>query len=228
MRFLTLFLPVMLLLGSTHYKARSQNAEVQIEGKLRTSPEATGSIISTISAGSTVELLSKSGLYYRLKYGYLDGWMHTMHFNSANLIRKKPSHSTNSDKKWNTGTKTYRGGILLSGIIILGDINPKVHSLEPMGKDVIIVHDIFFDKYTVDFTNSDGGRTRFIFEPVGKLAEGKQYYEDTYGPEPHERFFIDRSGDLTAGGNMIATLMLPVNIEGQDVKLLYFFEDFKY
>lgn len=101
-------------------------------------------------------------------------------------------------------------------------VEAKVIGLKPMGKDVVIKYDPFFDKYTIDWMEEDSA-AKMVLKFSEENPGGKMYL-DTYSPKKTAYFIhncISRDNKLTI---MSAN---PTIVENRKFKLIFVFDDLK-
>jgi hypothetical protein len=124
-----------------------------------------------------------------------------------------------AQKNWETKEQTYSGGVAMSGLIDV--VQAKVIGLKPMGKNVVLKYDPFFDKYTIDWLEEDGPAKMVL--KFSEQNSGGKMYVDTYSSNTayfiHN--YIERDNKLTV---LSAD---PIMIENRKVKLIFVFDDLK-
>lgn len=122
-------------------------------------------------------------------------------------------------QKWDTKEQKYNGGVALSGIV---DISlGKVLGLNPIGKEVSITYDPFYNKYIIDWIEEDGtARMNLKFKEENS---GGKMYVDTYSS--NTAYFIH---DHLKDENKLTIMSAePTMLKDRKVKLILVFDDLK-
>lgn len=124
-----------------------------------------------------------------------------------------------AQKKWETKERNYTQGIVMSGLIDIAQA--KLLGLKPIGKEVSINYDPFYDKYTINWAGEDGP-ARLVLKFSEENSGGKMYV-DTYSSDTpyfvHDK--IESDNKLTVIGANSG------EIEGRKMKLVFIFDDLK-
>ena len=124
-----------------------------------------------------------------------------------------------SQKNWDTKEKTYTGGVALHGLIDV--VENKVVVLEPMGKNVTINYDPFFNKYIINWDEENSSAKMEL--KFSEENSGGKMYVDIYSS--NTAYFVHNKIDKN---NQLILMSVDSSlVENKKVKLIFIFEDLK-
>lgn len=124
-----------------------------------------------------------------------------------------------AQKNWNTKEIKYTDGVVMIGMI---DVEKnEVLGLKPIGKEVSVTYDPFFDKYSISWKNEEGyGEISVKFY---ENNSGGKMYKDINSPNIY--YFVH---DSIESKNKLTLIPTEVSINnGKRVKYIFLFDDLK-
>lgn len=124
-----------------------------------------------------------------------------------------------AQKNWNTKEIKYTDGVVMIGMV---DVEKnEVLDLKPIGKEVSVTYDPFFDKYSISWKNEEG---------YGEISV--KFYENNSGGKmykdinlPNIYYFVH---DSIESKNKLTLIPTEVSINnGKRVKYIFVFDDLK-
>lgn len=123
--------------------------------------------------------------------------------------------------KWDTKERVYEGGVLIQGLINADNL--EIGILKPIGKNVVIKHDPFYNKYTIDW-QEDNGPVRMILSVAYTAGNGNKVFVDSYNNNEDEYFIQNNIQEK----NMLTLITLDVfKIDQVDYKMISIFDDIR-
>lgn len=124
-------------------------------------------------------------------------------------------------QKWDTKERKYSDGVAAVGLIDIE--NYKVSDLTPAGKDVILLYDPYFQKYTIDWIDEKDKKNRMslVFKEKDR---GRNVYIDQYSPTGDAYLITD---EISSSKKVTVISATTNNVNGKQYKLIIIFDDLK-
>lgn len=124
-------------------------------------------------------------------------------------------------QKWDTKERKYSDGVAAVGLIDIE--NYKVSDLTPAGKDVILLYDPYFKKYTIDWIDEKDKKNRMslVFE---ENDQRRNIYIDQYSPTRDAYLITD---EISSSKKVTVISARTNNVNGKQYKLIIIFDDLK-
>ena len=124
-------------------------------------------------------------------------------------------------QKWDTKERKYSNGVAAVGLIDIE--NYKVSDLTPAGKDVILLYDPYFQKYTIDWIDEKNKKNRMslVFKEKDR---GRNVYIDQYSPTGDAYLITD---EISSSKKVTVISATTNNVNGKQYKLIIIFDDLK-
>ena len=124
-------------------------------------------------------------------------------------------------QKWDTKERQYSDGVAAVGLIDVSTY--KVSSLNPAGKNVTLLYDPYFQKYTFDWINEKGetNRMSLVFK---QNDQGRNIYIDQYSPNGEAYLITD---EISSAKKVTVISATSSNVNGKQFKLVLIFDDLK-
>ena len=124
-------------------------------------------------------------------------------------------------QKWDTKERQYSDGVAAVGLIDVSTY--KVSSLNPAGKNVTLLYDPYFQKYTFDWINEkdETNRMSLVFK---ENDQGRKIYIDQYSPNGDAYLITD---EISSAKKVTVISATSSNVNGKQYKLILIFDDLK-
>jgi len=136
------------------------------------------------------------------------------------LIVLSIGYNASAQNKWDTEERKYTGGVIVWGLI--DDDNSKlIGSLQPLGKDVTVLYDPFFNKYTINWTGEEG-KNNMVLKFSEENFGGKMYLHVNGNDNP---YFIN---DVISKENKLIIMSAKHElINNRKVRVIFLVSDLK-
>lgn len=122
---------------------------------------------------------------------------------------------------WDTKERKYSDGVAAVGLIDVK--NYKVSDLKAAGKDVTLLYDPYFQKYTIDWIDEKDktNRMSLVFKENDR---GRKIYIDQYSPTGDAYLITD---EISSAKKVTVISATTNNVNGKQYKLIIIFDDLK-
>lgn len=124
-----------------------------------------------------------------------------------------------AQKKWDTKEQKYFDAVVLVGVVDAS--TEKVLGLVPKGKNVKLVYDTFFDRYTAEWIEVNGP-AKMILAFSEENSNGRMYV-DTFAS--NTQYYVENY--IESDNKLVVMAVKPTYIENVKVKVFFVFDDLK-